>query len=211
VAKPRWAFNLFITFLISGLWHGANWTYILWGALHGLYLVFFALTEPFWSRVSALPRLERLPGLKIVISTLATFFLVTFAWIFFRAASLADGLYIARHLGSGWHAYLAQSWHVLQVGFQNTANLGPYSIVDAMFMILAPLTEESRTVIALTAMALIILIIVEVLQYRGNLLEQLHQKPVFLRRIIYASLIAAILILGTSYASIQQAFIYFQF
>jgi len=211
VARPRWMFNLFITFLISGLWHGADWTYIIWGALHGFYLVVFALTEPFWRRLSALTRLDRLPRLKIVISTLTTFFLVTFAWIFFRAASLAEALYIVRHLGSGWRSYLVQSGHVLQEGFQNIANLGPYSIVSAIFTIFTPLTEESRTVIALTAFALMILIVIEVLQYRGNLLEELHQKPVYLRRIVYASLIAVILIFGTSYASVQQAFIYFQF
>jgi D-alanyl-lipoteichoic acid acyltransferase DltB (MBOAT superfamily) len=212
VPKPRWAINLFITFLISGLWHGANWTYVIWGALHGVYLVLSILGEPFWKGVSALTRLDRLPRLKIVLSTLTTFVLVTFAWIFFRAASLSDALYIVSHLTSGWHSYLAQSWHtVVQEGFQNTANLGPYSIVNAIFTSLTPLTEESRTVIVLTGLALLLLFVIEVLQYRGNLLEQLHQKPVYLRRIVYASLIAVILIFGTSYASVQQAFIYFQF
>jgi len=211
VAKPRWAFNLFITFLISGLWHGADWTYIIWGALHGSYFVLSALTEPFWKHLSALMRLDRLPRLKIAISTLMTFSLVTFAWIFFRSATLTDALYIVRHLVSGWPSYLTQSWNILQEGFQRANELGSYSIVNATFKIFAPLTEESRTVIALTALALIILIVIEVLQYRGDFLEQLHQKPVYLRRIVYASLIAVILIFGTSYASVQQAFIYFQF
>jgi D-alanyl-lipoteichoic acid acyltransferase DltB (MBOAT superfamily) len=211
VPKPRWAFNLFITFLISGLWHGADWTYIIWGALHGSYLVLSVLTEPFWRYFSSLTRLNRLPRLKTVFATLTTFSLVTFAWIFFRAASLSDALYIVRHLVSGWPSYLAQSWQIVQEGFQNTATLGPYSILNAVFSLLTPLTEESRTVIALTALGLLILIVIEILQYRGNLLEQLHQKPIYLRRIVYASLIAAILILGTSYASVQQAFIYFQF
>jgi alginate O-acetyltransferase complex protein AlgI len=212
VAKPRWAFNLFLTFLISGLWHGADWTYIIWGTLHGLYFIFSAVTEPIWIRLSALARLDRSPRLKFAISALMTFMLVTFAWIFFRAASLTDALYIVRHLVSGWPSYLAQSWHtIVQEGFQKTADLGLYSIVNALFDILAPLTKESRTVIALTALALIILLVIEILQYQGNFLEQLHQKPVYLRRIVYASLIAVILILGTSYASVQQAFIYFQF
>jgi len=39
VSRPRWYFNLFFTFLISGLWHGANWTYVVWGGLNGLYLI----------------------------------------------------------------------------------------------------------------------------------------------------------------------------
>ena len=211
-AKPRWAFNLFLTFLISGLWHGADWTYIIWGTLHGLYFIFSAVTEPIWIRLSALARLDRSPRLKVAISTLTTFSLVTFAWIFFRAASLTDALYIVRHLVNGWPSYLVQSWHtIVQEGFQKTADFGLYSIVNALFKIFAPLTKESRTVIALTALALIILLVIEILQYRGNFLEQLHQKPVYLRRIVYACLIAVILILGTSYASVQQAFIYFQF
>ena len=66
-------------------------------------------------------------------------------------------------------------------------------------------------ILVILVLALIILIVVEVLQYRGDFLEQLQQKPVYLRRVVYASLLALILILGTSYASVQQAFIYFQF
>jgi alginate O-acetyltransferase complex protein AlgI len=211
VAKPRWAFNLFITFLISGLWHGANWTYIIWGALHGSYFVLSTLTEPFWKRLSVLTRLDRRPRLKTAVSTMITFSLVTFAWIFFRAASLTDALYVVRHLVSGWPSYLVQSWHIVRESLQTAAGAGLYSIVNALFKILTPLTDESRTFIALTALALVILIVMEVLQYRGNVLEQLHQKPAYLRRIVYASLIAVILIFGTSYASVQQAFIYFQF
>jgi D-alanyl-lipoteichoic acid acyltransferase DltB (MBOAT superfamily) len=211
VSQPRWAFNLFITFLISGLWHGANWTYIIWGALHGTYFVLSALTEPFWQRLSTLTRLDKFSWLKAVLAMLTTFSLVTFAWIFFRAASLADALYISRHLVSGWPAYLAQSWNTLAEGIQRTAELGPYAVVNALFTILEPITSESRAVLALTAFALLILLVVEILQFRGNFLEQLNQMPVDVRRLVYASLLAAILILGTSYASVQQAFIYFQF
>jgi hypothetical protein len=96
-------------------------------------------------------------------------------------------------------------------GINGAADAGLYSIVDALFRTLTPVTDESRVVIVLTALALLILVVIEILQHRGNLLEQLDQKPVILRRVVYASLLAAILILGTSYASVQQAFIYFQF
>ena len=211
VSKPHWAFNLFLTFLISGLWHGANWTYIIWGALHGLYFVLSSLTEPFWQRLSALTRLDRLPRLKAAIAMLTTFSLVTFAWIFFRAATLGDALYITRHLISGWRSYLAQSWNIILEGLQPASGPGLYSIVNALFKIMEPVTKEPRGVLALSALALAILLVVEILQYRGNFLEQLNHKPVYVRRVVYASLLAAILILGTSYASVQQAFIYFQF
>ncbi len=158
VSKPRWAFNLLLTFLISGLWHGANWTFIIWGALHGIYFILSTLTEPIWGRLSAITRLDQLPRLKSAFAMLTTLSLVTFSWIFFRAESLGDALYIARHLVSGWPSYLAQSWNIIVQGLQNTANLGLYSIVNAFFTILEPVTREARAVLALTGLALVILL-----------------------------------------------------
>ena len=170
-----------------------------------------SLTTPFWQRLSVLIRLDKFPRLKAALAILTTFSLVTFAWIFFRAASLQDALYITRHLVSGWPSYLAGAWNIMAEGWQRTADLGLYALVDATFKTIEPMTNESRAILALTAFALFILLVIEILQYRLNLLERLNQKPVYLRRVVYASLLAAILTLGTSYASVQQAFIYFQF
>lgn len=77
---PRQCVNIFITFLMSGLWHGANLTYIIWGGIHGIYLVLETLL---WKKKS-LPDKWKLPA------SILTFSLVCFAWIFFRAASVAD-------------------------------------------------------------------------------------------------------------------------
>ena len=71
--------NLCICFLLSGLWHGANWTFVLWGAYNGLFLV---LDKLFWLRLSA--RLPRLLNIAL------TFFFVMFGWVIFRSASLAQ-------------------------------------------------------------------------------------------------------------------------
>lgn len=81
VLKWRWTYNIMITFLLSGLWHGANWTFIVWGGLHGVYL----LIERFIG-------LDRGKGgfLRVVV----TFALVHFAWIFFRANTLGDALMV---------------------------------------------------------------------------------------------------------------------
>ena len=84
--------NLMITFVISGLWHGANWTFVAWGFLHGLYLIVAQATAPF------LPRFARAPRLQAFLKTVLTFALVTFAWIFFRANTLQDSWFIATHL-----------------------------------------------------------------------------------------------------------------
>jgi alginate O-acetyltransferase complex protein AlgI len=88
VPFPRYLLNLIIVFVVSGLWHGASWTFVIWGALHGLYVV----AEAILSRLNLSLRLPAL--LKIGI----TFALVVFAFLFFRANSLADAQYIVAHL-----------------------------------------------------------------------------------------------------------------
>jgi len=78
VTKSKWLFNLFITFLVSGLWHGANWTFVVWGALNGIYLI-----------------IEVLIGIKDrkgILNVLITFILINFAWIFFRANTIDQAL-----------------------------------------------------------------------------------------------------------------------
>jgi len=62
VLRWRWFMNLMIVFLVSGLWHGANWTYVVWGALHGIYLVLAIVFAGFWARFDAASGLGRLPG-----------------------------------------------------------------------------------------------------------------------------------------------------
>ena len=88
VPFPRYLLNLFIVFVVSGLWHGASWTFVIWGALHGLYIV----VEAIFSRLNLSLNFPAL--LKIAV----TFTLVVFAFLFFRANSLADAGYIISHL-----------------------------------------------------------------------------------------------------------------
>ncbi len=94
VAKWRWCFNLFTVFLVSGLWHGANWTFVVWGALHGFYLVFAILTGSAREKLAHALALDRLPRLMQISRTVITFHLVLFAWIFFRANHMSDALLI---------------------------------------------------------------------------------------------------------------------
>jgi alginate O-acetyltransferase complex protein AlgI len=75
----RLCINYLVVFIISGLWHGAAWTFIVWGALHGFYLVFDMLRK----RFSPI----KLPEIPI-LSILSTFVLVMFAWVFFRAKGI---------------------------------------------------------------------------------------------------------------------------
>ncbi|MDO8489279.1 MAG: MBOAT family O-acyltransferase, partial [Candidatus Omnitrophota bacterium] len=98
VAQWRWYFNLLIVFLLSGLWHGANWTFIIWGALHGSYLIFAILTQKVRQKFVQLIGLTQVPRVYKAIQIAITFLLMTFAWIFFRANSLSDAIYVVTHL-----------------------------------------------------------------------------------------------------------------
>jgi D-alanyl-lipoteichoic acid acyltransferase DltB (MBOAT superfamily) len=99
VSEGRACFNLAVVFLVSGLWHGANWTFVIWGALHAFYMVIYVLTGR-WRRQVA----ERAQGVWGFAWTaagwLVTVTTVCFAWIFFRAASLSDAMLIIRRIAS---------------------------------------------------------------------------------------------------------------
>jgi D-alanyl-lipoteichoic acid acyltransferase DltB (MBOAT superfamily) len=96
VAVPRWYFNLLIVFIISGFWHGANWTFIIWGALHGFYLVFAIATKKLRHAINTAIHLPANSKVNHLLQVVSTFCLVTFAWIFFRANSLSDAVYIIK-------------------------------------------------------------------------------------------------------------------
>lgn len=78
--------NILIIFIVSGLWHGANWTFVVWGLLHGLlYLPYFLLRK---NRNSS----TEIGIIKNVLSIISTFILVTICWVFFRAETITDAL-----------------------------------------------------------------------------------------------------------------------
>jgi len=101
VAVPRWYFNLMVVFIVSGLWHGANWTFVIWGALHGAYLVLSIITQKFRDRAAAFTLLSKYPQVHSMFKIAVTFVLVNIGWVFFRANSLSDAVYVFTHLFKG--------------------------------------------------------------------------------------------------------------
>ena len=81
-SKMRNYWNIFVTFLISGIWHGANWTFVVWGILHGVFQIIEKALGLQYSQVKGIVRVVRM---------MITFLLVNFAWIIFRMPSIADG------------------------------------------------------------------------------------------------------------------------
>lgn len=89
---PRVYFNIMVTFLVSGLWHGASWNFVIWGGLHGIYLVLERITG-----LSGIDLRSVSFGRKL-LHVLVVFILADFAWIFFRANTVQDSFYIISHL-----------------------------------------------------------------------------------------------------------------
>lgn len=99
--NPRgWVRNIMIVFVVSGFWHGANYTFLIWGALHGLYFLGSRVTKGLRDRVSSIIGIPKIPQLRFAIQLLITFHLVCFAWIFFRASSLTTALDVIRRIAT---------------------------------------------------------------------------------------------------------------
>ncbi len=80
--------NIFILFLLSGLWHGANWTFIIWGLLHAIYILPSIVFNTYTAQTTVIAKSKNLPSIKECIQMSITFGLVVFAWIFFRAENM---------------------------------------------------------------------------------------------------------------------------
>jgi D-alanyl-lipoteichoic acid acyltransferase DltB (MBOAT superfamily) len=90
--------NTFTIFIVSGLWHGANWTFIIWGALNALYFLPLQLAQKNRKHVDSVVTDSLLPSLKTTMQILFTFALTCFAWIFFRAENIQHALSYIKHI-----------------------------------------------------------------------------------------------------------------
>ncbi len=99
----RWTFNIAAVFLTSGLWHGANWTFIIWGGLNGLYLILGKMTTGL-RQGTALYQYVRnsIPRLLVMFQMAFTFTLVCISWVFFRAADVTSAFLLFKNLLHGW-------------------------------------------------------------------------------------------------------------
>lgn len=99
VSKPRFYLNQMAVFLVSGLWHGANWTFVVWGGLNGLYQIVTVMTAGIREKLGRALRVPDVVG--SLLGSLVTFHLVTTAWVFFRANSISDAtIILSRITGS---------------------------------------------------------------------------------------------------------------
>ena len=102
VGKLRRLFNISVVFILSGLWHGASWTFVVWGALHAVYRVVGELTKSGRDRLITRLGYTKDSPTVLTVRRVITFALVSFAWIFFRANSISDALMLLSKLFTGW-------------------------------------------------------------------------------------------------------------
>jgi len=166
VSTSRWCFNIFVTFLISGLWHGANWTFIIWGALNGVYLLTGIATKKARANLVSQLGVGAHSAIHKTFQIVFTFALVCFAWIFFRSNTLSDAMYVIKHIATD----VPSSRHFL-VG-------------------------TGRREFAMLVLSIFTMEIVQFTQRRKDILSLLASQPPWVRWAIYYSLIFAILLFG---------------
>ncbi|MCB0081122.1 MAG: hypothetical protein KDE47_09340, partial [Caldilineaceae bacterium] len=187
VPQWRWYSNLFIVFLVSGLWHGAAWHFVIWGALHGILVVLEAAlsNRALWG-ARWLRRDEPL-RLPAIVNIFATFHVVLLTWIFFRANSLPDALLI---LGRLFTFAGTNTWDAINA---------PWTAVGV-----DPVWEMS--------LAVGLIILLEAIQWLERWGQNMERTFVTYSRTVrwaaYLFLAIATMNLGTS---MDTPFIYFQF
>lgn len=135
--------NTLIVFALSGLWHGASWTFVAWGLLHALYLC----AELIWNRLRR--NAPKVPGpcCKALL-LLKTFVLACIAWTFFRADTMADALVVLGAAFAGLRhplTWMQDAWHLLTAGGTLTAAITVFSV---LVLLLGDLLDEKTDAMA---------------------------------------------------------------
>jgi len=185
--KGRAILNNMIVFLISGLWHGAAWHYVAWGALHGLYLTAGRLTLGARRRLRSALRIREDGALHRLCGTALTFALVVFAFLIFRANSLGDAAMLIRAMFTDFRPEALAHGGLFAFGMD-------------------------RPDLLVGAASLAVLIGCDLLAERGNVLEGLERRALPIRWTAYLALLFAVIIFGVYGPEYDAAaFIYFEF
>jgi alginate O-acetyltransferase complex protein AlgI len=193
--RARWIRNVLITFVVSGLWHGASWTFVLWGALHGAYLVVGRLTAGARAWLAHLCRLAEDGPWRRALKVATTFALTTTAWILFRATTISDAWYIASHLSSGVGAAIGAAAQQ-SIGGGILVRLG-----------LATLPFAKHEWIMAGGLVLGVLVM-DQLPSLARIGAAIRARPLWVRWPVYYALVLGVVLLGVFRTA---TFIYFQF
>ncbi len=166
VVKWRWYYNIFIVFLISGLWHGANWTFVIWGALHGLFQLVEIWTQKSRQRFFDFTGLSKFPSLLKALGTATQLFLVSVSVLFFGARNISEAFLLIENFFEYNNIY-----HTMML-FKRNNN---YSLGFIM---------------------IVLLMLLEYLHNKYDLFGKLQQKSVLIKYPVYLAGVFAILVFG---------------
>lgn len=187
--KIRKYFNIIVTFLVSGLWHGASWNFVIWGGLHGFYQVISEVTAPVRKKVVQILKVnDRVFSYKFG-QILFTFSLTTMTWVFFRAETIKEALYFFKRMFTVWNPWVFFNEGLYQYGLDRVE-------VNVLFA------------------AVFVMFLVEILKYIKNvrISEFLMEQNLWFRWIVVIGLVIACLVYGEYGISFDSnQFIYFQF
>ncbi len=180
--------NCMVVFGLSGLWHGAEWSFVVWGLLNGAYQVIGGLLKPLWDKLVGWFGLNRSTFSHKLFQTAITFILVDFAWLFFRADNMAVALQMIDSVVHADNLHIIADGSLYQMGLDWR---------NYMIMLLS----------------IGILLAVDCLKYCGISVRQfIYKQELWFRWMVYIAAVLIILIFGMWGAGYdKQAFIYFQF
>ena len=181
--------NLFLTFLLSGLWHGASWHYVVWGGMNGFYQVVSRMTAGGRARIREVLHIREENGLYRLFQTIVTFVLADFAWLFFRAYGLSDAFRMIRHILVN-RTFLPEFAN----GTLFTLGLRPFAVYQLI-------------------LSLVILLVVDLLHEKKiSLRRWCARQHIVIRWSIYlVVMVAFVVLLIQNYGRPAAEFIYFQF
>lgn len=183
--------NLFVTFCVSGLWHGASWNYVAWGALNGLFQIVGDFTKPWRTGLQRKLKLRTDCWSYHLFQGLVTFALIDFSWLFFRANSFMTALGMLRHSMSSF-------------GFISMLNPKSWMGINTM-----ALAEKDFYVMLA---GLLTLLLVDYFKQKVDLKANLACQNLAFRWLVYYMLIFTVLIFGVYGPEYDAStFIYFQF
>jgi D-alanyl-lipoteichoic acid acyltransferase DltB (MBOAT superfamily) len=198
----RAALNVLITFVISGLWHGAAWHFVFWGLLHGLFQISEGVIR---GRRTTFPGFREGAALTKCLQGGLTFLLVSFAWIFFRANTLKDGFFISARLMSLPEELAGYIRELPQRGLVTTIRLA-FQIGGTQHGVINPVPTPSLTSAGLSLVFVGVLLIGDWLRKRGTI--RVSRLPLAPRWALYYALVFAVFLRWDSGSSL---FIYFTF
>ncbi len=186
--KARKWINIMIVFLLSGLWHGAEWSFVLWGGLNGLFQIIGAGLKPIRDRIVAKCHLDRESLSHKLFQTVGTFILVDFAWIFFRANNVKEAFHVIGSMFSYFNPWVLTDGSLYELGL-------------------------SRQNFTLMIIAILVLLMADLLKYRGVVIRNvIYKQEGWFRWLVLVFAVTFILIFGVwGYGYDAAAFIYFQF